>query len=159
MHEDDIERIKTEPLQTVLNRALHAIRRVVEDHVVRRRREGEILLGVILPRRLEQLPHLGREDIAAAVLGVEEIAEPALAQTEAIPGRGVVVADTRAPRRFERGIGVLFRDDRALITKWHAAQAEVDRGLVALFRRGCLHASLSFCLRSRNAGKVTAAAT
>jgi hypothetical protein len=79
VHEDDIERVNAEPLQTVLDRALHAIFRVVEDQVVRRRREGEILLGIILPRRLEQLPHLGREDIVAAVLGVEEIAEPALA--------------------------------------------------------------------------------
>src|ERR1700680_2567820 len=147
MHEDDIERIKAEPLQTVLNRALHAVRRVVEDEVVRRRREGKILLGVILPRRLKQLPYLGREDIIAAILGVEEVAEPALAQAEAIPGRGVVVADTRAPRCFERGIGVLFRDDRELITKWHAAQAEADRGLVVLFRRGCLHAGLPSCLR------------
>jgi hypothetical protein len=57
-----------EPSQTVLNRALHAIRRVVEDQVVRRRREGKILLGVILPRRFKQLPHLGREDIVVAVL-------------------------------------------------------------------------------------------
>ena len=32
--------------------------------------------------RLEQLPHLGGEDIFAAVLGVEEVAEPALAQAE-----------------------------------------------------------------------------
>src|SRR6202163_2926545 len=52
MHEDYIERINAEPLQTVLDRALYAIRRVVEDQVVRRWREGEVLLGVILPRRL-----------------------------------------------------------------------------------------------------------
>src|ERR1700716_880473 len=65
VHEDDIERINAEPLQTVLNRAPHAICRVIEDQVVRRRREGEILLGVILPRRLEQLSHLGREDVVA----------------------------------------------------------------------------------------------
>src|SRR6202040_4241680 len=96
--------------------------------------------------RFKQLPYLGREDIIAAVLGVEEVAEPALAQAEAIPGRGVVVADTRAPRCFERSVGVLFRDDRELIAKWHAAQAEADRGLV-VFRRGCLHAGLPFCLR------------
>src|ERR1700738_2702050 len=72
VHEDDIERIKAKPLQTVLNRALHVIRCVVEDQVVRRRREGKILLGVILPRRLQQLSHLGREDIVAAILGVED---------------------------------------------------------------------------------------
>ena len=146
VYEDHIERIKSEPLQTVLDRALHAIRRVVEDQVVRRRCEGKILLRVILPRSLEQLPHLGREDIIAAVLGVEEIAEPPLAQAETIPGRGVVVADTRAPRRFERSVGVLFRDDRELIAKWHAAQAEADRGLV-VFRRSCLHDGLPFWYR------------
>jgi len=38
---------------------------------------------------------------------VEKIAEPALAQAEPIPGRGVIIADTHAPRRFERGIGDL----------------------------------------------------
>src|SRR3984893_15689640 len=77
---------------------------------------------------------------------MEEIAEPAFAKAEDIPGRGIEVADTRAPRRFERGIGVLLRDDRELIAKRHAAQAEADRGLV-VFRRSCLHAGLSFCLR------------
>jgi hypothetical protein len=60
---------------------------------------------------------------------VEEIAEPALAQAEAIPGRGVIIADTRAPRRVERGIGVLFRNDGELIAKRYAAQAKSDRGL------------------------------
>src|SRR5467141_696022 len=45
VHEDDIERINAEPLQTVLDRALHTIASVVVDQVVRRRREGEILLG------------------------------------------------------------------------------------------------------------------
>jgi hypothetical protein len=66
---------------------------------------------------------------------VQEAAEPTLAQAEAIPGRGVVVADTRAPRRFERGISDLFRDNRELIAKRHTAQTEADRKLVA-FRRG-----------------------
>jgi len=56
----------------------NTVGRAREDQVVRRRREGEILLGVILPRHHEQLLHLGREDTLAAVLGVEEIAEPAL---------------------------------------------------------------------------------
>jgi hypothetical protein len=60
---------------------------------------------------------------------VEEIAEPPLAQAETIPGRGVVVADTRAPRRFEGRVGVLFRDDRELIAKWNASQAEATGGL------------------------------
>src|SRR4029077_1501889 len=145
-HKKESEQIKAEPLQTVVNRALHAIRRVVEDYVVRRRREGEILLSVILPRSLEQFPHLGRQNIFAAVLGVEEIAEPALAQAEAIPGRGVVIADARDPRRFECRIAVLFLDDRELIAKRYAAQTEADWGLV-VFRRTCLHADLPFCLR------------
>src|SRR3984893_18623248 len=153
VHEDDIERVNAKPLQAVLDRALHAIRRVVEDQVIRRRREGKILLGVVLPRRLEQLPHLGREDIVATVLGVEEIAEPALAQAEAIPGRGVVIADTRAPRRVECGIGVLLRDNRELIAKRYAAQTEADRGLV-VFRPSCLHAGLPLSRRGGgNAGQ------
>ena len=80
----------------------------------------------------------------AAVLGVEEIAKPALVQAEAIPGRGVIIADNRAPRRFERGIGVLFRNDGELIAKRHAAQAKSDRGLV-VFRYSRLHFGLPFC--------------
>src|SRR5580700_9731025 len=66
-----------------------------------------------------------------------EIAEPALAQAEAIPGRGVVIADTRAPCRFECGIGDLLRDNREFIAKRYAAQTEADWGLV-VFRRSCL---------------------
>jgi hypothetical protein len=89
--------------------------------------KGKYSLASFCPDALGSFPPWTRGH-SRCDLGVEEITEPALAQAEAIPGRGVVVADARAPR-FERGIGVLFRDERELIAKRHAAQAEGGGGL------------------------------
>ncbi len=80
----------------------------------------------------------------AAVLGVEEIAKPALAQAEAIPWRGVIIADTGTPRRVERGKSFLFRNDGELVAKRYTAQAKSDRGLV-MIPHTRLHLGCPFC--------------
>src|ERR1700757_3936403 len=54
----------------------HAVRRVVEYDVVGRRGERKVRLSVVVRRRLEQLAHLGGQDVLVAVLIVEEVAVP-----------------------------------------------------------------------------------
>ena len=56
----------------------------------------------------------------------------------------LLYTSTRAPRRFQRGIGVLFRNDGEFIAKRHAAQAKSDRGFV-VFRHSRLHLVCPFC--------------
>jgi hypothetical protein len=70
VHERHVQAVHAETLETVFDRATNAVRRIVEDDVVRRIRERVDLRMPIVFRSLEQLSDLGREQIVFALLVV-----------------------------------------------------------------------------------------
>ena len=100
--EGDIEAVDAEALQAVLDRAAHAVGRVVVDDVVRRIGQRVDLRMAIVLRCLEELPDLRGQQVFAPLLSVQKSAETPLGQTEPIPWRDVEVADADFPGRLER---------------------------------------------------------
>ena len=76
--EGNVEAIDAKALEAVLDRPAHAVRRIVDDHVIGRVRQGIGFGMVVVPRRLEQLADLGREEVVGSLLVMEKVAEPAL---------------------------------------------------------------------------------
>src|ERR1700744_4798294 len=78
MHERDVQAVHAEALQAVLDRAAHAVRRVVEYDVVRRVGQRIDFRMPIVLRCLEQLSDFGGKQIVLALLVVQEVSEAPL---------------------------------------------------------------------------------
>ncbi len=131
MHENHVQGVDAHALQTVVNRAPHPVRRIVVGQIVGRRREREVVAGVVARRGPQQLAHLGRQHIVAARLGVQEGAEAAFAQTQPIPGGGVVIAHASLPSGLQRLMRRAIGYNGELIAQRHAAQAKIDGRAIA----------------------------
>jgi hypothetical protein len=61
---------------------------------------------------------------------MKKVAIPSLGETQAIPGRNVVIANARAPCRFQNRIRIFISHCRKFISQWNPSQTESERWLV-----------------------------
>ena len=75
--------------------------------------------------RVHGAADLGGQHEVAALLAIQRAAEAVLALRQAVPGRGVVVADAGVPGGLQRGGGLCFGDDLEQIAEAGTTEAEL----------------------------------
>ena len=126
MDQQQVDARQAQPLQAVLERAHHAIIAVVEPHTERQPAGPHAAIegfGVVAPRAWCGRPWWTAR--IAARLAIQRAAEAVLALRQAVPGRGVVVADAGVPGGLQCGSGLRFGDDLEQVAEPGAAEAEL----------------------------------
>src|ERR1700740_689319 len=148
MHKGDVDAVDTKPLETIFDRSPNTGCRIVEDHIVGRRRKREVLFVLRSFRSLKQFAHLRRKNVFAPLLVMKEVAVAALSQTQSVPRGHVVVSDASGPCCFDRGVGVLVGDNLEFVAKRNTPHAEFEGWFVmpyAITARSLRRASRNSC--------------
>jgi len=126
MYEHDIEMTDSEPLQTVLNGAAHAVGRVVEyDRCLGDGEKGKFDLPLFCLEALSSLPTFDERMYSSdscCASSTRSVSRRARARTRAT----VVVAHAGAPGRIQGLIRILVGDDFELVAQRYTAQTELD---------------------------------
>src|SRR5205085_4730959 len=85
-------------------------------------------------RCLKQLTHLRGKNVFAPLLAMKEVAVAALSQPKSVPRCHVVVSDAGVPCCFDRGIGVLVRNNLEFVAERNTTHREFERWFVMSFR-------------------------
>src|SRR5689334_8859136 len=107
VNEQNIHPVELEAFEALLDRAHRRVVGEIEDRVDRRRALPR--LANLRRRALTQkAPDLCGDDELIAWLGAQDRAEPLLGKAESVEGRGVEVADARAPCGLDHTMGLVF---------------------------------------------------